>query len=293
MTPEEKKAAVKTAKIIRTARKLRGWTQIETAKKMDISQSALSKMESAILIPSAHQWFEFCSTAEIPADSYLQGYLDRMELISFQDKVVQKDFKVNDIYRKDAASSARSMAPLIQWLYSSIGEVKAKKLIKDMGVDPDYFVELGNQINFRFFVDLFQTMKKKGLYKKAELPQMTNLVSSQKAHGGLYAGNQQGASVESLLKTSFSKSAFYEVNFDYQIDDVQQNKISFTVSPKEHLLENKHLQFAEAREFIDEYRSGYFKNLIQYLNAKQALVKDVSCVSSEREKSVYEMRFAQ
>ena len=292
MTPEEKKAAVKTAKIIRTARKLRGWTQIDCAKKMELSQSALSKMESAILIPSAHQWFEFCACAEIPADSYLQGYLDRLELIRFQDKVAQKDFKVSDIYRKDAGSSARSMAPMIQWLYSSLGEVKAKKLIKDMGVDPDYFVDLGNQINFRFFVDLFQVMKKKGIYKKTDLSQITQQAASPKAHGSLYVGNHQGSTVESLLKTAFSKSAFYEVNFDYKIEDVHQNKIAFSVTPKEHLLVNKNLQFAEAREFIDDYRGGYFKSLIEYLNAKQALVKDVSCVSSKRESSVYEMRYA-
>lgn len=289
MTPEEKKAAIKTAKIIRTARKQRGWTQIDTAKKIGVSQSALSKLESGILIPSVHQWFEFCTAAGIPADSHVHGYLDRLEIIRFQDQLSNQNFKVNEIYRVDAASSARSLSPLIQSLYDSIGDVKAKKLIKDMGVDPDYFADLGNQINFRFFMDLFYWMKKKGIYKKTDLSQITQLASTQKAHGGLYSNQDFGASVDSLLKLSFSKSPFYEVNFDYQIEDVGAKKTTFSVTAREHLLKNKNLQFDESREFIDEYRSGYFKNLIQFLNAKQSIIKDVKCVSNEKARSVYEL----
>ena len=292
VTPEEKKAAVKTAQIIRSARKQRGWTQIDTAKKIGISQSALSKMESGLLIPSVHQWFEFCSSAGIPADSHIQGYLDRLELIRFQDKVIQKDFKVADIYRRDAGSSARSMAPLIQSLYAHLGEPKAHKFIKEMGVDPDYFVDLGNQINFRFFVDLFQSMKKKGIYKKSDLSEVTNQASSRKSHGVLFAGYQQVSSIESLMKTAFSKSTFYEVNFDYQLEDINPKKIAFSVTPKAHLLANKNLQFTEAREFINEYRGGYFKHLIESLNAKQVSVKNVVCVSDEVSRSIYEMSVA-
>ncbi len=292
MTPEEKKAAVKTAQIIRSARKSRGWTQIDAAQKIGISQSALSKMESGVLIPSVHQWFEFCSSAGIPADSHIQGYLDRLELIRFQEKVVQSDFKLKEIYRQNAGSSARSMAPLIHWLHSSVGEVKAKKLIKDMGVDPDYFVDLGNQINFRFFVDLFQVIKKKGIFKKADLSQVTCQVASKKAHGGLYTGYSQASTVEALLKTAFSKSPFYEVNFDYKIEDVHTKKVVFSVVPKEHLLDNKQLHFLEAREFLSDYRSGYFKNLVEHLNSKQALVKDVNCISNSIESCIYEMSYS-
>lgn len=259
---------------------------------MGISQSALSKMESGILIPSIHQWFEFCSSASIPVESHVHGYLDRMELIRFQDKLTQTDFKVADIYRNDAGSSARSMAPLIQWLYAQLGDVKAKKLVKEMGVDPDYFANLNSQINFRFFVDLFQVMRKKGIYKKTDITQVTNQVASQRAHGGLYAGYQQATDVESLLRVAFSKSTFYEVNFDYQLEEVSQKKIAFSVSPKEHLMKNKELQYAESCEFLNDYRGGYFKSLVDHLQSKQVSVKDVICVSNQMEKNVYEMSYS-
>ena len=73
VTPEESKTAIKIAKTIKHVRKLKGWTQLESAKIMGISQSAFSKMENAILIPSVHQWFEFCTQAGIPVDSYDQS----------------------------------------------------------------------------------------------------------------------------------------------------------------------------------------------------------------------------
>ncbi len=292
MTPEEKKAAVKTATIIRTARKLRGWNQVDVAQKIGISQSALSKMESGILIPSVHQWFEFCSSAGIPADSHVHGYLDRLELIRFQEKIDQNDFKIKDIYRVDAGSSARSLAPLIQLLYSEIGDVKAKKFLKELGVDPDYFVDLDNQINFRFFVDLFQSMKKKGLYKKADLKQFTHQVASQKSHGGLFTNYQNANNCESILKVAFSKSEFYEVNFNYKIEESNHKKISFSVSPKEHLLKNKDLMFIEAQEFLNDYRGGYFKSLVDQLNTNKISIKNVNCISHEQKRSIYEMSYS-
>jgi len=73
VTPEESKAAVRIAKTIKNVRKLNGWTQNECSKIMSISQSALSKMENEILIPSVHQWFEFCEKAGIPTDSYINS----------------------------------------------------------------------------------------------------------------------------------------------------------------------------------------------------------------------------
>jgi len=64
VTPEEKKSAVKTARIMRAARKARGWTQVDFAHKIGVSQSAISKFENGTLIPSVHQWFDFRAKGE-------------------------------------------------------------------------------------------------------------------------------------------------------------------------------------------------------------------------------------
>lgn len=77
MTSKEKSAAKKTCAIIRTARKTAGLTQQELAKKMDISQSALSKLENASLLPSAYQWFRFCEVTRIAPESFITGKIVR------------------------------------------------------------------------------------------------------------------------------------------------------------------------------------------------------------------------
>ena len=59
------------ADVLRSTRKKLGLTQIDLAKVMGISQSALSKMENAKLEPSARQWLEFCRATGIRADVLL------------------------------------------------------------------------------------------------------------------------------------------------------------------------------------------------------------------------------
>ena len=68
MTPDEQKAALIFSEIMKSTRIKNKWTQVETAKVLGISQSALSKFESGLLIPSIHQWVEFCSNFNISID---------------------------------------------------------------------------------------------------------------------------------------------------------------------------------------------------------------------------------
>jgi transcriptional regulator with XRE-family HTH domain len=288
VTPEEKKAAVKTSRIMRTSRKTKGWTQVEFSKMLGVSQSALSKLESGILIPSVHQWFEFCGFAEIPADSHVTGYLDRLQEIQFQSKIEVENFKVKKDYLIDAASSARSMSPLIQWLYSSVGESKARKLIKEMGVDADYFVDLSHTINFRFFVDLMDALKKKGLLKKQGLSTVTQFASTKGSHGSLFSNYQNSNDIENLMKLVFSKSEFYECNFEYRIENSGSKQVEFSVAPREHLLKNRSLKFDEVSDLLAEYRAGYFKSVLEG-TLHPSTSHELTCISQDPNKSVFQI----
>ena len=55
----DEKRTKKTARIMRAARKRNGLTQSEIAKRLQTSQANISKLENAMLIPSAPEWFEF------------------------------------------------------------------------------------------------------------------------------------------------------------------------------------------------------------------------------------------
>jgi transcriptional regulator with XRE-family HTH domain len=271
VTPDERKAALKTGRIIRTSRKSRGWTQVETSQKIGISQSALSKLEAGQLIPSVHQWFEFCSYAGIPVDSHILGYLDRMEPVSLHERIPQQDFKMKKIYTDYAGSTARSLFPILRWAEQKIAPEKIKTLWKEMGVDPDYFVDLSNPINFRFYADLVGILKEKGFLKKTDLAKLTQPVSDLKNHGLLSQTYFQSSDMEGLIKSAFARSSFYEVNFEYQIEDINRKKIIFSATPKSHLREYKQLHFLECQDFLPEYRGSYFKSLLNAVPHKSAL----------------------
>jgi transcriptional regulator with XRE-family HTH domain len=57
---------------LRVHRKSNGLTQKEVADVLGISQSNFSKMENALLQPSAIQWMSFCQLVEIPFDIALK-----------------------------------------------------------------------------------------------------------------------------------------------------------------------------------------------------------------------------
>lgn len=291
MTSDEKKAAIKTGRIIRTSRKQRGWTQVDTALKMGISQSALSKLEAGQLIPSVHQWFEFCNHASIPADSHVLGYLDRMEPVILHDRIPQQDFKIKKIYSENAGSTARSLFPLLRWAEQKIGTEKINALWKDLGVDPDYFVDFSNPINFRFYADVTSVLKEKGFFKKSDLPKLTQPVSDLKNHGLLSQTYFQASDVEALFNSAFSRASFYEVNFDYKLEEVTRKKVVFSASPKNHLREVKQLHWQECQDFLPDYRTNYFKSLLQALPHKTVVQTKESTNLKNDERCIHEIGY--
>ena len=293
VTNDEKKAAIKTGRIIRASRKGHGWTQVGTAQKIGISQSALSKMEAGQLIPSVHQWFEFCIQANIPADSHIMGYLDRMEPVSLHERLSDQGFKVKKPYADFAGSTARSLFPLLRWAEQKLGIEKSEDLWKEMGVDSDYFVDFSNPINFRFYADMTSILKNKGFFKKTDFSKLLQPVSDPKNHGFLSKGYFQASDVETLFKTAFARANYYEVNFEYQIDEVNRKRTVFSARPREHLKSHSQLHLDDCSDFLCDYRGNYFKNLSNSVHVKTTLqTKELSCYFKGADRCVHEISYS-
>lgn len=292
MTNNEKIAAIKTGRIIRAGRKSHGWTQIEVAKTLGITQGALSKMEAGKLIPSVQQWFEFCRSGSIPFDSLFFGYLDRLQPVTLQESISNQNFKINEIYTEYAGSTARSLFPLIGWAEQKLGPEKINSLWKALGVDPDYFVDLSNPINFRFFADFTALLKSEGLFKKSDFQKITRPLSDGKNHGLLNQTYQQDLSVEPLFKTVFSNSSMYEVNFNYVLEEASQNKVVFSATPNSHLLSERQLGFYECQDFLPAYRTCYFENILSLLPHKTVLqTREFSSRAKGEHRFIHEIHF--
>lgn len=61
------------AKIMRTTRKTKGFTQSEIAKSIGVSQGTLSKIEQGALVVSAPIWFKYCGIVKISPNSFLKN----------------------------------------------------------------------------------------------------------------------------------------------------------------------------------------------------------------------------
>ena len=60
------------ARALKTGRKKLGMSQIEMSKVLGISQSSISKLEAAILEPSAIDWIRFCQISATPPDVFMK-----------------------------------------------------------------------------------------------------------------------------------------------------------------------------------------------------------------------------
>jgi transcriptional regulator with XRE-family HTH domain len=60
------------ARILHSLRKKKGMTQKSVADELGISQSNFSKMENALLEPSAIQWMTFCQLMGVATDLIIQ-----------------------------------------------------------------------------------------------------------------------------------------------------------------------------------------------------------------------------
>jgi transcriptional regulator with XRE-family HTH domain len=289
---EEKKTAIKTSKIIRYARKSLGMTQKDLSHKLSISQGALSKLESGLLIPSVHQWFEVCGQLGVPADSHIYGYVDRLEPAQFNAQVVETPFQLKPQYRTLAASTSRSIYPILKWVEKKLGYDKTEELIKSMGVDPDYFTDLSLPISFRFISDLVEILIQEGHLPKSQLTNLAQAVTQPTNHGQLYAFYQQSSQLEGLMKAILSKSFFYEQNFDYKIESASSRKVSFSIEPHRHMSESI-VGLEKSKSFLSTYREGYFKNLVEsILRDQKVKVSRLGSCFKNSNRCIYQLELA-
>jgi transcriptional regulator with XRE-family HTH domain len=293
MTPEEKRAAKQTAKILSSVRKSRGMTQIEVAKGLGISQSALSKLERGYLIPSVFQWFEFCKITAIPADSHVLGYVDFATEVPVDHDLSIGGFKFAKKYLHGRRSTVRTALPFVKWLEQSVGAIRAESVIKDMGADPDYFVQLDLTVSLQFILDLAQYLKDKGHLSSSQHDQMIKEVAQGHSHGHLWQAYQKEMDPLQGFELLLSKAGYYERNFDYQITEKSEKKklLQFRATPSQSLLDSKGVMDHECKDVICTHRTKYFTTMARIHADRGTIVRELECSFSGSANCVFEVQF--
>jgi transcriptional regulator with XRE-family HTH domain len=290
MTPQERRVAHQTGKIISSVRKSKGLTQSTIADQLSVSQSALSKIEHGLLIPSVHQWFEFCKFTGVPVDSHLYGYVDYSRPVMKTSDTHEGAFRLPKNYSIERASTARTMRPLLKWLESNEGEKKAEAVFKEMGVDPDYFVQLDHTIGVQFGLDLISYLQRKGLYSLEMMNAMFLPIKQRAYHGALSSGYEQVQEPFEVMKLLLSRAVFYETNFSYEIEAQNKKHLDFSSSPGNHFKEIKSLANHEARFTLCPHRMSYFQHMVSHAGEIDVEIEEVECSFKGAKKCVFRMK---
>ncbi len=143
--------------LMKAARKFKKFNQADVAQAIGCSQSALSKMEHNLLIPSAPQWFLFSRFTAIAPESLERGIIDRHSHIKFNNDEVSLGFKIPKKYRNYRSQKVREVYPFLKYLEKLKLD---KEFITSTGLETEFFLDFDNLINFQLFFDAAEAVIK-------------------------------------------------------------------------------------------------------------------------------------
>ncbi len=293
MNSSEKIAAKKVAGLMRASRKRLSWTQTYVSKAISISQSALSKMESGLLIPSASQWYEFCVMAGISTEALSTGIMEFNKKIVLESGPLKNDFKIAKRYLDHRGSKVRSTQPFLDYFKTVYSSEKLNEYLSFIGVDPDYFIDFDAQLNLNFYLDMTKHLVTQGKLKGRDFPKLVKSVPSRTAQGRFH--DQYMKSQSCALKLLFENVKFYECNFQYRIEEERAQKLVVSVKPEKHLREFKYRDDAVLGKFLCEYKQGYFEQFTEGYDTEKRgkiSIRELDCHYSHKhpDRCVYELK---
>jgi DNA-binding XRE family transcriptional regulator len=292
VTSQEQAVAKQIASLIRSARKSKGLTQISVAEHLGISQSALSKIESGILIPSAPQWFSFCQLTSISPECLTAGYIDRHTVAHLDSNLHNLPFKLPRRYSHHRGAKVRALLPIMDFTRAAWGQARFAEFLEAQKVDSDMFVDLDNQINLNFFLDLSRSLLLHGTLKPEEADRGSRCVMEPKCHGEIHSEYDRQEGMFNRLATLLQNSKYYECNFIYGIEEQKAGSLTMSMKPAEHLKEFSYKDDEVLGDFLCRYYKGYFQNFTRYAGGKGATLTEVDCHYHGAERCVYELKAA-
>jgi transcriptional regulator with XRE-family HTH domain len=249
--------------IMKAARKFKRFNQAEVAKAIGCSQSALSKMEHNLLIPSAPQWFLFSRFTSIPPESLEMGIIDRHSPIRFNSSEVSLGFKIPKRYRQQRALKMREIYPFLQFLQKdSPGLVK--EFISSTGLDPEFFLDFDNLINFNLISDVINFIIRN---KKNETNDVKRIVEI--GQNAIYWDDYEYGknwrkltSIDELLEAFIKAQPFFQLDFQLVMEK-KDLTLMVNYRPEHHIKQLGDGFTEEFHQFLNLYRKYTLENLIK------------------------------
>jgi transcriptional regulator with XRE-family HTH domain len=248
----------RVAKIVRACRKNLGINQTTLAQELGVDQSALSRVEGCKQNLTAQQWFQFCHFVGISPESLSSGLIEISQHPE-REFIQGRKLKLPERFAENALSKVRSVQPIIRGFIAKYGEKQFDSFVKKLKLDPDYFVDLNNQINFNFCIDISKYLVQKGAIQRNTIWKLTQCAKDAHLHGSLHYQYdylpQQGRL--QLFETLNSNISRYGENFKFEILDVSRTSFRIGVTPLPHMSEFSYDRDPDLGDFFCEYNRSY------------------------------------
>lgn len=253
---------LKAAKVLRSARKGLGLSKRDVARELGLTVSYVSDLETAVAAPTATDWYHFCELTCISTDSLLVGQIERGGMATLDHDTYGLNFNIPQEYREARGSKVKAMAPFLEFAELHLGPKEFEKYLVSKAFDPDFFVDLDQQVNLRFCMDLSRLLIQQQYLTPESLDALTSLATRSRTQGKFHQLYSDARDDSSLLFEVLSGARGYECNFDYVIEAGDSRSFDFSVRPEAHLAQFNYRDDSTLGDFLCRYKKSYFEKFV-------------------------------
>jgi transcriptional regulator with XRE-family HTH domain len=279
-------------RIVRATRKQLAISQVDFAKDLGLMQSALSRIETGSQNLTAPQWLEICQLTGISLESIRYGYIEHQQPLDLQHGAKVGSFRLPTRYAHNRGSKVRATLPLLRYFKEQLGEKKLDAYFEKVKVDPDYFMNLENQINVGFSIDMCRTLIEKGKLKPKAVGAMTKVVRNRELHGRLHHEYDTRETSQELILSLLRNIRQYECNTVYAIDDSSRKGLLVSAIPEPHFAEVVPKGDSEMGEFLCQYKRSYLSDFSTYNGRPKKPATELECYYKGHTKCLYQVDLA-
>jgi transcriptional regulator with XRE-family HTH domain len=247
--------------IMKAARKFKKLNHSAVASAIGCSQSALSKMEHNLLVPSAPQWFKFSRFTSIPPEAIERGVIDRHSVIKFNNQEISLGFKIPKRYRMARSIKIREVYPLLHALELH-SPIQYKKFLEKVELDVEFFLDFDNLVNFLFYEDLLNFYVELGLNKQTDVDTIIQEGQNEIYWGEFRETWNSFKNPLQALEAYADKQPFYQMDFFIKVEG-DEKRIFLSFYPEYHLNQLKLNSTQEQIQFLNLYRMKSIQHFLK------------------------------
>jgi transcriptional regulator with XRE-family HTH domain len=246
---------------MKAARKFKKLNQSDVATAIGCSQSALSKMEHNLLVPSAPQWFLFSRFTAIPPETIEMGIIDRHSPVKLNDGTASAGYKLPRRYRTNRSQKVREIYPFLSYLEKNIDNTEFKKLFDSFGIDAEFFLDFDNLINFQMVVDLINFYVRLGKTSLHDIQQVIEIGQNHLYWDTYNEGWQELQGPHEVLADFCRYQPYFQVDFKMKVERVE-GVLFISYIPESHVYHFLKDVGVETKNWLNLYRKITLENLI-------------------------------